>query len=160
TNINWLADADLAAIERFGLPVGSDPKKGAENINPDGSMSYVTAVAWVARMNAADYLGHNNWRLPINFSTTQDYDETYTELGELYSMELGGRAGSAIAADAGPFHNFQPYYYWSGNEVQEEMSANLILDKPHAHETFSFGSGYRSSNVDPNEMYVIPVFDG
>jgi hypothetical protein len=27
-------------------------------------MNYNAAAAWVAAMNAANYLGHNNWQLP------------------------------------------------------------------------------------------------
>src|SRR5262249_27218798 len=49
------------------------------------------------------------------------------------------------------FHNFQPYYYWSGTPVP---------GKTDSHESFSFGSGYRSDNTHSNFMYVIPVYDG
>ena len=40
--VTWLADANLAATEKFGVP----------NINESGSMNYATAVHWVAAMNA------------------------------------------------------------------------------------------------------------
>jgi hypothetical protein len=45
-NISWLADANLAATNTFGV----------SGINPDGSMSYTTAQNWIAAMNAA-----NSW---------------------------------------------------------------------------------------------------
>jgi hypothetical protein len=146
-NINWLANADLAATQTFGVP----------GINADGSMNHRTALAWVAAMNAADYLGHDNWRLPTSNGSNQDqgYAQFDTEMGELYYSQLGGEAGSTIQlthnALAGLFSNLQPYYYWSGTEVGT---------KPNTHQSFSFGSGFRSGNTDPNEMYVIPVFDG
>jgi hypothetical protein len=88
-------------------------------------------------------------------------------MGELFYTEFGLQAGGTILHPPGGsaatmFRNFQPYYYWSGSEVLEETSLfpPEFQLKPDTHETFSFGSGYRSGNVDPNEMYVIPVFDG
>jgi hypothetical protein len=105
-NLNWLADANLAATNHFGV----------SGINADGSMNYKTATAWIDALNAADYLGHNNWRLPTsNDIGPQGYYKTDPEMGELYYTELGGQAGSTILlthdADAALFKNFQPYYY-------------------------------------------------
>src|SRR5215467_6856432 len=62
-DVTWLADANLPASNRFGLPLcdgsGSDPC-----VNASGSMNYVSAVAWVRAMNAAHYLGRADWQLP------------------------------------------------------------------------------------------------
>jgi hypothetical protein len=92
-NINWLANADLAATNTFSV----------HGVNPDGSMDFTTATQWIAAMNAADYLGHNNWRLPTSEdSVTQDYYKTDTEMGELYYTELGGQAGSTILGRTTP----------------------------------------------------------
>jgi hypothetical protein len=168
-DIYWLADADLAATKTFGIPQGinPDPKNSAIiNINPDGSMSFNTAVAWIAAMNKADYLGHDNWRLPIANETEASYyitgagvgdDFQGSELGELYYTELAGQAGSNILrthdAEAKLFHNFQPYLYWAGTHTHHNKDGN-------GHSTFSFGNGFQGGNFDNNEMYVIPVFDG
>jgi len=63
--VTWLANANLAATNRFGLPVcGSSAIDTKTCVNPSGSMSYQAAVAWVQAMNAANYLGHSNWQLP------------------------------------------------------------------------------------------------
>jgi uncharacterized protein DUF1566 len=145
-NITWLADADLAARNTFGV----------QGINADGSMTWKTAKKWIDAMNAADYLGHNNWRFP----GLQDVDPGYyqtdqDEMGELYYTELGGQAGSTVLLTQERyshfFQDFQPYFYWSGTATS---------GKTKAHETFSFGSGYDCNHTDPNELYVIPVFDG
>lgn len=48
-NVTWLANANLAATQTFGV----------SGINRDGSMSWDTAQAWIAAMNAANYLGSN-----------------------------------------------------------------------------------------------------
>src|SRR5262249_30274872 len=118
-DIYWLADADLARSKKlggqgmtFGIRQGINPhpKDSTEiNINPDGSMSYNTAVAWIAAMNQYDhgkgYLGHNNWRLPMATDTKANYyitgsgigDEFQgSEMGELYYTELGASAGSTV----------------------------------------------------------------
>jgi hypothetical protein len=63
TRMNWLANADLTATKSFGV----------KGINADGSMNYKTAVAWIASLNSADYLGHNNWRLPVGQVSRQGY---------------------------------------------------------------------------------------
>jgi hypothetical protein len=143
--IGWLADANLAATQRFGV----------RSINADGSMSYKTAIAWIDALNAHHYLGHHNWRLPVSQVSHQGYYLTDNEMGYLYYTELGSQAGSTILLTHDPeealFNSFQPYLYWSGTNVN---------GKTQSHITFSFGSGYRSDNTDPNDLYVIPVFNG
>jgi hypothetical protein len=57
TGMNWLANTDLAADPQMHL--------GVEGINPDGSMTWETAMNWVAALNNADYLGHDDWILPV-----------------------------------------------------------------------------------------------
>src|SRR5215472_15471243 len=53
-HVTWLANANLAATQSFGVA----------NITPGGAMDYPTALAFVAALNAANYLGHSNWQLP------------------------------------------------------------------------------------------------
>ena len=53
-NITWLQNSDLAATLTFDV----------EAITPEGQMAWSTAVAWIAAMNEANYLGYNDWRLP------------------------------------------------------------------------------------------------
>ena len=84
--VTWLADANLAAVQTFGIP----------NINKSGSMTYATAVLWVAAMNAFDhgagYLGHNNWQLP----TAPDVDRTCGitgHHGESFGFDCSGSKG-------------------------------------------------------------------
>ena len=57
-NITWLADANLAASNTFGVTgISSDPATL-------GRMTWDTANAWIAAMNAQAYLGITQWRLP------------------------------------------------------------------------------------------------
>ena len=54
TDLSWMADAALFATNPFGLPI------------PPGiaALDWDTANAWLAAMNAANYLGVNDWRPP------------------------------------------------------------------------------------------------
>ena len=57
-DITWLANANLAATNSFGV----------SGIDTDGTMAWDTATnstsGWIAGMNTANYLGYNDWRLP------------------------------------------------------------------------------------------------
>jgi hypothetical protein len=165
-NINLLPYANLAAQTQFGgkdmtfkVAQGWNPDPKVINIYPDGLMNVDTAVAWINAMNRADYLGHNNWRLPDSPDAgVQGYYRTNTEMGQLYYTELGGQAGSTILLANSRydtlFQNIEPYYYWSGSPTNGKGETSP------SRETFSFGSGYRSDNTQYNLMYVIPVYDG
>jgi hypothetical protein len=91
-NVSWLADADLPATIRFGLPVCNGSGSGVQKcVNASGSMNYQAATAWIAAMNAANYLGHNNWQLP----TTPLVDKTCPKTGP-----NGGSFGFGCTAGA------------------------------------------------------------
>jgi len=76
-NITWLADANLAATNTFGVagiciggtndftnanPLCPGPVPGPAI--PSGAMDWYVAEEWIAAMNSAQYLGISNWRLP------------------------------------------------------------------------------------------------
>ncbi|HEY9201635.1 MAG TPA: hypothetical protein VIQ81_08570 [Gammaproteobacteria bacterium] len=79
-DITWLADANFAATESFG--VNGISSYQYPSLELGGGMSWAIAQDWVAAMNATNgsqgYLGHNQWRLPsadpVNGST---YDYTF-----------------------------------------------------------------------------------
>jgi hypothetical protein len=164
-NISWLGDANLAASNRFGLPVCDNTTNLKMCVNPSGSMTYEAASAWVAAMNAGNYLGHADWQLPTTPSTDATcpfigpngssfgFGCLASALGSLYYGALGLHApNSAVPAangSTGPFSNFQPYLYWS------QTSANGI-----GYRTFSFNSGFHGSNTMPNYLYVLPMIPG
>jgi len=72
--MGWLADANLAVTNSFGLTYGADlgtyPSDASGYhgvINADGTMNWPGARFWIDAMNAdggAGYLGYNDWRLP------------------------------------------------------------------------------------------------
>ena len=156
-HVRWLANANLAATQRFGLG----------RITPGGSMDYLTALQFVAALNAANYLGHNNWQLPA----TPLVDSTCaavgpnggsfgkgclnSAMGSLFYRSLGlqfpNTAVPIPTGTTGPFVNFQPYLYWSGTAT---------ADTSKGFHTFSFNTGWEGANVDGHFMYVIPMIKG
>jgi len=159
--VTWLADANLAAKETFGV----------SNINKSGSMNYATAVCWVAAMNAfnsgAGYLGHNNWQLPTAPNIDRTCDRTGrngesfgfkcsgSAMGSLYYVSLGLREPDSAVQNSknqvGPFQNFQPYLYWS---------KSAAADPKQGFVSFSFSTGFQGANVFRNYLYVLPMIKG
>jgi hypothetical protein len=79
-DITWLANANLAASNSFGLiyganlgPYAGDPSGYDGFVNSDGTMNWPGAMFWLDAMNAsnsgAGYLGYNGWRLPTMMDT-------------------------------------------------------------------------------------------
>jgi hypothetical protein len=157
----WLANANLAATTTLSV----------QGVNRDGSMTWETAVNWVAALNAYDngagYLGYHNWSLPGTLpkdppctltgpppnKDSFGYDCAASPMGHLFYTEFGGRPGDTLATlpnkgDAALFENFQPYYYWS---VTWEPTRTLPAD-------FSFGSGFLGTDKDIDFEYVLPEF--
>jgi hypothetical protein len=193
-HITWLADANLADQTPSGNPtflfglklcdladLTDPPVPPVSCVNPTGSMTYPSAVAWVAGMNAyqdpnfshVGYLGHSAWQLPTaplkDSSPTcpgkgpSPYRESFafgcTEgaLGFLYYDALVLTApNSAIPIPpnkVGPFTNLQPNLYWSGSGG----GGNACPD-PHAN--FSFASGAHGGGCGGDYADVLPMIKG
>jgi hypothetical protein len=180
-NVTWLADANLAAKTppgnkdfRFGLPLCDSTSTGPAElpepcVNLSGSMNYASAVAWVAGMNAANYLGHSDWQLPTTPPNDPSCSANGTNgnsfafgcdgnaLGYLYYRALGLKAPNTAVpspdSEVGPFSNFQPYFYWSQSGGGDPSAPNNIA-------VFSFNSGYQGGATTGNFMYVLPMITG
>ncbi len=154
-NITWLADANLAATNTFGVT----------GINVNGSMNWSTAQSWIAAMNIVDYLGYSDWRLPTtlqpdNTCSNQTggisggYNCAGSEMGQLFYNELGGTAGSAIGttynANLALFHNIQTNVYWSGTEY---VPISQAWD-------FYFSDGSQLLNTEDSSLYAWAVHAG
>lgn len=96
TGVVWQQNANLAATNTFGV----------SGIRIKGVMAWNTANSWIAAMNAADYLGHNDWMLPTtspvngsSFTTNISYNGTTdvgynitspaSQLSNMYYVNLG-----------------------------------------------------------------------
>jgi len=163
-NLSWLADANLPATKRFGVPLCTGP--GAQTcVNASGSMRYDAAVAWVQAMNAANYLGHSDWQLPTtptNDSGCGKTGPTGSNFGFGCTASAFGSLWNALGLKApntavpipsntvGPFSNFQPYLYWSQSGAPP----------PAGNYSFSFATGWQGANTLPNFLYALPMIPG
>jgi hypothetical protein len=162
-HVSWLTDANLPARNSFGLP-----RCAASGVQPcvnlSGSMTYQSAVAWVAAMNSAHYLGRADWRLPTtppsdpSCPKTGQHGNSFgfgcvgSALGSLYARLLGLQAPHTAAPIpgnvVGSFDDFQPYLYWS-----QSSGGN----SPNGIATFSFNTGFQGANTAENFLYVLPM---
>lgn len=147
-NIAWVANANLAASNTFGLAINVDlgpitgvNTYGGSYIYNDGTMTWGGALKWISAMNAANYLGYSDWRLPtVADTSTPGCNWAYSgtdcgynvntatgEMAHLFYDELGNNAyydQAGVApqpgwglANTGPFSNLlSNNYYWSGTE--------------------------------------------
>ena len=158
--VTWLADADLAATDTFGV----------SGINTDGSMIYLTALNWVGAMNQDHYLGHSDWSLPVTPTPSTDpkcrsnnskhggrfgFGCTTSPLASLYTHTLGYSWPATVVAvpdtKTGPFHDFQPFLYWSSTPAPKKLQG---------FDTLSFNTGVPGANIPRNFLYVLPVLPG
>lgn len=160
--VTWLANADLAATATF--------KFGLGGINADGSMDYATAKEWVRLLNRHKYLGHDNWTMPITPTPNSDSDCsgynrkgggwfglgcTIAPLASLYKYVLRLKSPDTAVqvpdTTTGPFHDFQPYLYWTGIQAKNPSQG---------FRTLSFNTGWPGSNIYQHFMYVLPILPG
>ena len=163
-NITWLADANLAASNTFGV----------SGIAASGIMNWGTAQSWIGAMNTASYLGYGDWRLP----TTLQPDATCanqaivshglgcsgSEMGHLFYGELGGVAGTDIQTTHNSFlnlfSNLQSDVYWSGTEYAPD-SANKAWVFGFLYggqdPDFKYSSNLYALAVRPGDIAAVPV---
>jgi hypothetical protein len=157
SQVTWLADANLARTQTFGVA----------DISPDGSMDHNTAALWISAMNKGGYLGHTQWELPetgapdpsCTLKGTTGFDCTASPMGELYYKQLRLARGASVVSTPdvkiGAFHNIQPYLYWAC-EADAVPSACQTSGPADGFEwNFSFGNGFQGTNLVSNYLYVI-----
>ena len=167
--VYWLADANFAASSEGQKIQG---EMGVSGINPNGTMDYKTAQAWVTALNQVKwngcigYLCHTDWQLPVTPLTDTTCGVlsgpnggsfgplcTGTALGNLYSIGLNRNYPNSVVPGftntIGPIHNLQLSLYWaSGTNSGGEI-------------TYSFATDHGGANTTKyNYFYVLPVVPG
>lgn len=114
TNVfKTLCDADNAIASAF-TPV--DATDAAEICTKEGRMTWYDARAWIARLNDQNYLGVNNWRLPVvkfipDFScigldepagTPEGFQCIGSEIGHLYKVGVPAGLGNVVQPGIDP----------------------------------------------------------
>jgi len=157
-NVTWLADANLAASETFGVA-------GVGSVAP-GMMSWYTAPTWIQALNTADYLGFSDWRMPttlfpdsscgLQSNVNGAYNCTGSEMGHLFYTELGGTAGNSILTSGDPdlalFHNIQVDFPYLSSTINAPGSTGVWV--------FGFDNGNEFGNLQSAPEYVWVVRTG
>lgn len=148
--ITWLQDANLAVTNTFGV----------NGVNADGSMNWATASRWIAAMNAVNYLGYTNWRLPTSLNPDGSgpcggYYCTSSEMGHLYYTGGGLSAGQSINDSVvlnSLFVDMQSDVYWSSTAYAPDPAIFAWI--------FYNGFGNQSGGGQSSPYYVWAVRDG
>lgn len=155
-DITWLANANLSKTNHFGV----------SPIISEGYMSWDTANNWIAAMNAADYLGYSDWRLPRSLQpdsnctwniSGKSYGPNCTgsEMGHLFYDELSGVENNTIQATHNEYFDlFQGIrnIYWTGTES---------VGNPDVYAwQFNFADGFQDHRFKSQYRYVWAVRDG
>ena len=179
-NITWLRDANLALTNTFGV----------SGIDPDGAMDWYTAQAFIDAMNAANYLGYSDWRLPridpigaeYNFYPSYDGSTDYSinitsphsELAYMFTVNLGNYApGSTTTGlvDVRKNHFDESLFTNLGCASDRAWcptywSGNIYPPNPVYPMTgdgvwvFGMDIGWQSGDYATKQYYVWPVRDG
>jgi len=167
TNISWLANANLAATNTFGLPTCTDPTTPAICVTTDGAMTFASAAQFIGNMNTfngAGYLGRTDWQLPTIASGCPGYNcaGNQNPMGNLFYAQLGFSQGMTVVKApniaVGPFNNIQPYLYWTCEAATIQGACQTNGPAPNFEWSFSFGSGFQGTDLLANDLYVTAYF--
>ena len=165
TNITWLANANVAASNTFGLPACTSPTNPSLCVAQDGAMTWASALQFLANMNTAAYLGQTNWQAATIDITCPGYncDGTKNPMGNLFYDQLGFSKGMSVdttTTTVGSFKNIQPYLYWSCVGATIQSPCDTVGPAPNFQESYSFGSGFQGTDLLANDLYVTAYFVG
>jgi hypothetical protein len=134
-NLTWLQDANYARTSGY---------------DADGAMSWVQANVWAGSLNIDGVTG---WRLSGGPMLGSGYNQTASEIGNLFYNVLGGTSPASIAATHNAnydlFKNIQSNSYWTDVEAS-----------PTYAWAFTFGYGAQYSDLKITNMFGWAVRTG
>ncbi len=166
-DVTWLANANLAAGNSFGLPPCKAPGSPQMCVSQDGAMNFNSAGEFIKNMNATAYLGQSNWQIPtVDLSCASSYlcSVMSAPFQSLFYTQLGFTPGTPVVTApniaVGPFTRIRPYLYWTceANMVPEPCQSSGPA--PGFEWTFWFGNGFEGTDVLAHDMYVTAYFPG
>jgi hypothetical protein len=174
THDTWLADADLAASNRFGLAPCKTPTKPQPCVAANGAMNYYSATQYILAMNEFDggtgYLHHTDWVLPPIDAGCPTYGcgGDSNPMGNLYYSQLKLVAGKPVVTvpdiAIGPFEDLQPFPYWSclADTIQDDCEPAKLSTEPSRNSEwgFSFATGFLGTARETANHYVTAYFVG
>ena len=173
-NITWAADANLFKTQAAGnanlvsqiiaanggvihdtpnfYDNGTYTLTIADFDTSTGTMNWWGAQAWANNLSLG---GYTDWALPTTVPAVGGYNQTGSQLGDLFYNQLGGVAGSSITtthnANYNLFSNVQSYVYWSSSEY---------APSPDGAWFFYTNYGYQDLTGKLNEFYAWAVRPG
>jgi len=168
-NVTWLANANIAATNTFGLAACT--KQGSPNpcVNADGAMNSDSAAQFIANMNSfngSGYLGQANWQMPTAAADCTGYgcSSAGNPMGELFYGQFGLKQGASVVATpslvVGPLSNIQPYLYWSCQGATIAGPCSSAGPASGFEWSFSPGNGFQGTDILQNDLYVTAYFPG
>ena len=159
--MTWLANANIAATNSFGLPPCKAFNSPKLCVNQDGAMN--TALRRSIRRehmnayNGSGYLGQTNWQLPPLDSSCSGYNcnGTGNPMGELFYNQFGLTQGTPVVSTpntaVGPLANdIQPYLYWTCQGTTIQGPCQTPGPAPGFEWSFSFGNGFLGTDIFEN----------
>jgi hypothetical protein len=176
TDSTWVADANLAKRQTFGLPRCETAPDTTPCVAYDGSMNLESAIAWIAAMNVyvdpfthvVGYLGQTDWGFPLLKADCPTYGckGDSNPMGNLYTVQLKIPEGEPVVPEpdipVGPFHHLLPLPYWSCLADTIQQPCNIAGNEPSDNSEwgFSFGSGYQGTERLPANHFVTAYYVG
>ena len=169
SNVTWLANANVAATNTFGLPQCKAPGTPQLCVSANGAMNFNSADQFVKNMNAAAYLGQSNWQIPpVDPSCASSYlcSATTAPFQSLYYTQLGLTPGTPVVnapdVTVGPFTNIRPYLYWTCEASTVQQPCQTAGPAPGFEWTFWFSNGFEGTDVlahdiSPVTAYFLPA---
>ncbi len=158
SGISWLLDANLAAIQAFGVSRSvTIPRKPIHDkitmpaLATGGAMHFQAIGGWLKGLDDSNYAGTNNWVLP----ELADLETLNAHLG----LTLGNPAFAA-SGNTGPFRNFQPFFYWACPESTADPSqcddgrVLNVRDNIAMRWSFNFDTGFQGTSQETKQYYV------
>lgn len=154
-----LQDRDLGGNEEVDAFYDTDLDiTWLRDANVNGLRDWHAAVAWAAGFSLG---GHSGWRLPATLqpdpgcdiqsdSESYGYNCTGSEMGHLWYVELGNKAGGPMT-NTGNFQNLKSDIYWSGTPYAPE---------PGNAWNFHTGRGDQDAFFMTNPFYAMAVRPG
>ena len=178
-NITWAADANLFKTQAASNPnlvsqiiaanggvihdtpnaYDTVPNSGVYSLTSsdfntsNGVMSWWGAQAWANNLSLG---GYTDWTLPTTVPAVEGYNQTGSQMGDLFYNQLGGVAGDSITtthnANYNLFTNVQNSVYWSSSEY---YAPNREFAWP-----FNTSNGYQNGSFKGNQLYAWAVRPG
>jgi len=159
TGNTWLADANLAARNRFGIEGTLTLTYGPRMITvpkiDGGAMLFDTAEQWIQALNNDPWysLGPLTWNMP---ATYDDLQQLFADLnltkGDAKIVRTGG---------TGPFRNLQPFFYWGCVRDQtgnRQSPCNGTTAPENLQFTFNFDYGFQSTSALDQRYFVMVYY--